>query len=142
MTDVAPTPEKRPTLLSGCRWLDLPTREDARGALSFAEVAALLTVELRRPICYEPAGALEYIRHLVRARLPLTQAMVQAMLHFGLRFGQAATVDNTLEQFLGDPPRTMTDYIRDRRALWLSGRHTIMIDKTASDRMTNVTKGS
>jgi hypothetical protein len=45
--------------------------------------------------------------------------LIQVLLHVGLRFGQATKVDPTLARLLGRPPRTMDDYVRDHRALWL-----------------------
>ena len=86
--------------------------------LSFAEVAALLTGELGRAIRYDPASVVGYIRHLLHNELPIAQALVQAVLHVGLRFGQAATIDPTLARLLGRAPRRMTDYIHDRRNIW------------------------
>ncbi|MFW5876263.1 MAG: SDR family oxidoreductase [Myxococcota bacterium] len=85
---------------------------------TFAETAALLTEVLGRPIRYEPASVLGYVRHLRRRGLPWGQAAVQAILHVGLRFGQAATVDPTLEALLGRPGRTLRQYVQDHAALW------------------------
>lgn len=88
-------------------------------ALSFTDVAAFLATELGRPIRYEPVGIVGYVRHLLGQGLPLTQALVQAVLHVGLRFGQAGTVDPTLARLLAGPPRTMAAYVHDRREMWL-----------------------
>lgn len=88
-------------------------------ALSFLEVAKLLTAELGRPIRYHPASIFGYVRHLLGAKLPLSQALVQAILHFGLRFGQAEAVDPTLDRLLGCQAKTMSTYIHDRRNIWL-----------------------
>jgi hypothetical protein len=59
-----------------------------------------------------------YVRHLLGGGLPLDQALVQTVLHFGLRLGQAETVDPTLGQLLGRPPGTMASYIHDSREMW------------------------
>ena len=91
-------------------------------ALTFQQVAALLSRELGRDIAYQPASILGYLRHLRRRGLGLNQAIVQTVLHVGLRWGQAATVDDTLPHLLGHPPRQMQDYIRDYRHLWLAER--------------------
>ncbi|GAA3350034.1 NmrA family NAD(P)-binding protein [Amorphoplanes nipponensis] len=89
-------------------------------ALSFAEVAALLSDNLGRRIRYQPASIPGYLRHLRRRRLPLLQCVVQTLLHAGLRRGQAAPVDPTLGRLLGRPPRTMAQYVSDQRGLWMS----------------------
>lgn len=87
-------------------------------AVSFAEVAALLTTRLGRPIIYRPASIVGYLAHLRRRRLPWMQIAVQTLLHVGLRLGNAATVDMTLGQLLGRPARGIEQYIQDFYALW------------------------
>ncbi|MFP4636184.1 MAG: SDR family oxidoreductase [Nitriliruptoraceae bacterium] len=88
-------------------------------ALSFEEVAQLLTVELGRPIRYEPASIPGYLRHLRAQGHSLGRCAVQTLLHAGLRRGDAAEVDPTLERLLDHPPRRLRDYVRDHRELWL-----------------------
>jgi uncharacterized protein YbjT (DUF2867 family) len=88
-------------------------------ALGFAEVAAMLSAELGRHIRYTRPGALRYVLRLRRRGLPRMQAIVQMLLHVGLRFGQAEAIDPTLAALLGRPPRTLAQYIKDLRALWL-----------------------
>ncbi len=87
-------------------------------ALDFDAVAALLSAALGRQISYKRPGALRYVLRLRRRGLPLAQAIVQAVLHVGLRFGQAEDVDPTLARLLGRPPRTLAQYIADHTALW------------------------
>ncbi|MDC7122769.1 NmrA family NAD(P)-binding protein [Cellulomonas fimi] len=87
-------------------------------ALGFDEVAAILTRELGRPVTYEPTSALRYLRHVRRQGRPFAQAVVQTVLHTGLRRGQAETVDPTLERLLGRPGRTLEQYVHDHRDVW------------------------
>lgn len=87
-------------------------------ALSFHEVAALLTRALARPIRYEPASVLGYARHLRKHGAPMPQVAVLCALHVGIRFGQAAHIDPTLGRLLGAPPRSLEDYIAEHRDLW------------------------
>ena len=87
-------------------------------AFTFGEVARALTEATGRPVRYEPATAVGYARHLMRGGAPLAQALVQTVLHMGLRFGQAEAVDPTLARLIGRRPRTVLDYIRDHSALW------------------------
>jgi len=89
-------------------------------ALSFTEVARLLSSTLERTIRYEPASTIGYAVHLLRAGLPFSQALVQTLLHVGLRSGQAASVDATLPRLLGHAPLTMADYIGDHRDRWMT----------------------
>lgn len=107
-----------------------PDAHDARAytltgprADTFDDVAAALTQSLGRPIHYEPASGFGYLAHLTRKRgLSAGQALVQTVLHVGLRFGQAETVDPALERLLGRPPRTIDDYVRDHAEIWRPGR--------------------
>lgn len=90
-------------------------------AVSFAQAAQVLSRELGRTIRYQPASIPAYALHLRRSGMPLTQVVVQTILHVGLRFGQAERVDNTLADLLSHPPRTLRDYVRDHRELWSRG---------------------
>ena len=87
-------------------------------ALSFAEVADLLSELLGRRIRYEPASVLGYVAHLRRRGLEAAQIGVMLALHLGLRFGQAASVDPTLARLLGRPGRSLREYARDHVAAW------------------------
>jgi uncharacterized protein YbjT (DUF2867 family) len=87
-------------------------------AVTFAEVAGVLSAALGRPIRYRPASVAGYALHLRRRRLPWMQVLVQTVLHVGLRYGNAAQVDEALGRLLGRPPRTIQQYVEDHLALW------------------------
>lgn len=87
-------------------------------AVTFEDVAAELTARTGRRVRYEPATVLGYVRHLRSHGLPLAQALVQTVLHVGLRRGQAEVVDPTLEHLLGRRPRTLARYVADHAHLW------------------------
>lgn len=87
-------------------------------AVDFDEVAAILTRELGQQITYEPTSAVAYLTHVHRHGLPWTQALVQTVLHTGLRRGQAQTVDPTIARLLGRQPRTIEEYIHEHRDTW------------------------
>lgn len=86
-------------------------------ALSFADAARLLTETCGRTIRYEPASLLGYARHLLEREVPRAQILVQVILHAGLRYGQAATVDPTLAALVG-APRGLAEYFRDRATVF------------------------
>lgn len=88
-------------------------------AVTFAEVASILTEELGRTIAYDSASIPGYCLHLLRRSMPPAQILVQTVLHVGLRFEQAEAVDDTLGTLLGRRPRTIRDYIHDYQDLWL-----------------------
>jgi uncharacterized protein YbjT (DUF2867 family) len=89
------------------------------GPVAWVEVTAALTAALGRPIRYEPASLLGYVRHLSRQQLPTGAILVQTILHFLLRFGQGAVTDPTLERLLGRPGRSVREYIDDHAQLWV-----------------------
>jgi len=86
--------------------------------LSFADAAGILSRETARVIRYQPASIPAYCVHLRRRGMPFAQVLVQAILHVGIRFGQAETVNETLASLLVRPPRTLHEYVRDHRSLW------------------------
>ncbi len=92
--------------------------------LSFSDVAALLSAELGRTINYHPASIFGYVAHVLKSGLPLAQALVQTVLHVGLRLGQAEEIDPTLLQLLGHPPMTMAAYVRRNRDMWRARSNT------------------
>ncbi len=91
-------------------------------AVSFADAARFLSEVIGATIRYEPATLLGYIRHLRARGLPLGQVLVQTVLHFGLRFGQAARVDPTLERLLERPSHSLRDYVRAHATTWRDAR--------------------
>jgi uncharacterized protein YbjT (DUF2867 family) len=87
---------------------------------TFHDVARILTEELGRPIRYEPVSVPRYLRHLRRNRgLGWGQALLYSRLHVGLRWGEGNRPTPDLPRLLGHAPRTMRDYVRDHRELWL-----------------------
>lgn len=87
-------------------------------ALSFDDVATILTQELGRPIHYRAVSPLRYALHAMRQGLPLAQATVQTILHVGLRFGQAEDVDPLLGTILGRAPTPLREVVRRHLDLW------------------------
>jgi uncharacterized protein YbjT (DUF2867 family) len=88
-------------------------------AVTFHQVAALLTAALETPIRYTNASIPGYAWHLrYRRGLSWIQIGVQTVLHVGLGRGDAENVELTVERVLGRPPRSMTEYVRDAVAHW------------------------
>ena len=88
------------------------------GAVPWSRVSAALSRALGRPIRYEPASVIGYAAHLARRGLSPGQIAIQTALHVGLRFGQGAGTDPTLERLLGRPGRPIEEYVDDHAALW------------------------
>jgi len=87
-------------------------------AMAIDEVAAVMSDVLGRTIRYEPASALGYFRHLRSQGLVVVQAVVQTILHVGLRKGDAEPVTDTVERSLGRPGRTVREYVTDHAGTW------------------------
>lgn len=81
-------------------------------ALAFNDVATTLTSALGVPIRYNAATIVGYFWHLVwRRRLSAMQALVQTVLHTGLRKGDAERVDATVNSLLGRPAGSLAAYL-------------------------------
>ena len=89
-------------------------------AVTFDQVAALLSDQLGRTITYDPASVFGYFRHLRGQGLVLPHAVVQTILHTGLRKGDAEAVTSTVPDLLGRPARSLSEYIADYLDLWAS----------------------
>ncbi len=87
-------------------------------AISFHELAEILSEVLGRPVSYEPARIASYFRHLLKEGLPVPHAVVQTILHAGLRRGDAEKVTSATAQLLGRPPITVREYIEDQVEVW------------------------
>jgi uncharacterized protein YbjT (DUF2867 family) len=80
-------------------------------ALTFEDVANILTDAMGTTIRYQPASIPGYVRHLRRRGLSWTQTAVQTILHVGLRHGDAELVEPTVERVLHRRPTTLREYV-------------------------------
>ncbi|MFN3258717.1 MAG: NAD(P)H-binding protein [Ilumatobacter sp.] len=92
-------------------------------AVTFDDVAVMLSNALERTIRYEPASVLGYLRHRRRRGDPLVQCVVQTVLHVGLRRGDAEEVTDVLAEVLDRPPRSVREYLADHRDLFVASEH-------------------
>jgi len=88
-------------------------------AIDFHHVASILGQELGREIRYEPARVVPYLFHLIGEGLAVPQALVQTILHVGLRRGDGAPVTDQVRTLLGRPPRTVEEYVASNRETFL-----------------------
>ncbi len=85
-------------------------------ALDFDEVCQELSVATGRDVrCRRCSTAGYFLRLRLRRGLPISQCLVQAMLNRDLRSDEASEVRDDLRLLLGRAPRTMGDFLRDRR---------------------------
>ena len=88
-------------------------------ALTYGEVAAVLSDVLGRPVRYARPGLLAFLwRKVVEEREPLPFALVMAGVYTTARLGLAARVTDDLGRMLGRPPRRFRDFAEDYRGRW------------------------
>jgi uncharacterized protein YbjT (DUF2867 family) len=88
-------------------------------ALSFQNVAAMLSTELGRPIQYISANVVGYIYHLFKQGLAPPHIVIQTILHLSLRFKGHHPVNTMLETLLARSSTTMQQYMKRERKNWL-----------------------
>lgn len=95
----------------------LNTKLDITGsaALTYAEVAQIMTAELNVPITYSQPSLLKFRRTMLKRGVPKDYANVMTMLYLITQLGNAKQVTPTLEQVLGRPPLTFAQYVHDYR---------------------------
>ena len=92
----------------------------SREALTYDEVAALLSAVLGRPIRYRAAGIREF-RACERAKgTPAALVNVMTGIYLAARFGLAAHVSPVLAELLGREPGTLRAFLERERACWLT----------------------
>lgn len=88
-------------------------------ALSYLEVAAILTRELGRPIAYKSPSILRFIRAMRKRRLNWPYIGVMSAIYAINRVGLAAKVTPDVGRILGREPICFKQFARDYRDVWL-----------------------
>lgn len=89
-------------------------------ALTYDEVALILTAELGRPIRYARPGLLRYARHAHRAlEMPWSMAAVTSAIYTTARLGLAAGLSDDVRTVLGREPIDFTEFAHRERACWI-----------------------
>jgi uncharacterized protein YbjT (DUF2867 family) len=88
-------------------------------ALTYDQVAAVLSAELGRPIRYQRPGVLAFARHARTVLgLPAPMIAVTTVLHTTARLGLAAFETDDILTVTGKPPTTLAAFARRERATW------------------------
>ena len=82
-------------------------------ALTYGEVAQIMTEELRRPITYSDPSPLAFARRMRERSYASGYINVMSGIYLTTRLGMAATVHPQAAELLGRPPITMRQYVRD-----------------------------
>lgn len=109
--------------------LAAPTAHDGRGydltgpdALTFEEVADVMTQVLGRPIRYRPTSIPGFVLQEIRHGRPTSMALVMAALYTVQRIGRAAPVRPDIERLTGRAASTLGDYVARERAAFAPRR--------------------
>ena len=87
-------------------------------AFGLAEVAALLSDGLGRPVVYRDPGIPAFLRHLRAAGQPWALGVVMTGVYTVARLGLAAEVTPDLARLLGRPPTALRSFIQDCKEVW------------------------
>ncbi|MGQ7294967.1 NmrA family NAD(P)-binding protein [Quadrisphaera sp. KR29] len=90
----------------------------AREAPTFAEIAAVLSAELGRPVVYDRPGALAFVRRGLAAGTPPGLVAVMTALFTATRLGLAARTSGDLARLLGREPTALAQFVHDHRDAW------------------------
>ena len=88
-------------------------------ALSYQQVAQILSAELGRPIRYARPGIVRYLRHARRTLgMPWGMVLVTAAIYTTARLGMAANLSDTVRAVLGREPISFAEFAHRERAVW------------------------
>lgn len=88
-------------------------------ALTYDEVAAILTDVLGRPIRYGRPGALRYLRHATKALgLPLPMALVTTAIYTVARLGKAGGLTDDVRAVTCQQPVGFAQWATEHKAVW------------------------
>ena len=87
-------------------------------ALTYAEVAAIMTRVLGRTITYSNPSPLAFGLHLKKQGAPLAQILVMEALYTFAKLGLAGNLTGEVQRILGRVPITLEQFARDEAAAW------------------------
>lgn len=89
-------------------------------ALTYSEIAQILTTVIGRKITYRNPALLRFVwQKWRREKLPLGFTLVMAALYTVSKLGRAGRLTDETEQLLGRPPITFHQFAVDNRTVWL-----------------------
>ncbi|MFE5512413.1 NmrA family NAD(P)-binding protein [Streptomyces sp. NPDC056529] len=92
-------------------------------ALTYTEVAELISTELGAPVSYISSGPLAFWRHRRAQGTPHAETAVMLALYSACRFNLAAGVTHDVRTVLGRDPISFSRFAHDERAAWLPRPH-------------------
>lgn len=106
-------------LLDPAAHRDLAWTPTGPAALTYAEVADILTRVLGRPIRYTRPGTIRYVRHALRELgMPPAMALVTTAIYTVARLGKAAGLTQDVRAVTGRDPRGFEEWANDHQNAW------------------------
>lgn len=97
-----------------------PTGDEA---LTYDEVAEILSDVLARPIRYTHPGALRYMRHAhQKLAMPWAMVLVTTAIYTVARIGKAGQTTNDVLNVTGMPPTSLRQWAEDNAKVWAVAR--------------------
>lgn len=94
-------------------------------ALTYAEIAEILTAELGRPITYARPGIWRYLAHARRAlAMPTGMIAVTAAIYTTARLGMASGLTDEVRTVLGREPIDFAEFAHRERDAWIANNST------------------
>ena len=90
-------------------------------ALTYDEIARILTTELGRPIRYADPGLVAFWRRVRRRGTPRAMVGVMLGIYTAARLGLAAGITDDVERITGRPPIAFSAFAHDARDAWARG---------------------
>ena len=91
-------------------------------ALTYTDVAAIMSSELGRPICYTQPGLLRYASHAhTELGLPTALVVATSIIYTTARLGLAASTTTDTADLLNRPATTLEQFVRRERNQFLPG---------------------
>jgi uncharacterized protein YbjT (DUF2867 family) len=87
-------------------------------ALSFDDIAAIMSDVLGRPICYLSPGIRRFVKERRAEGTPLGMALVMSALYTVQRLGGASGTTDEVARLLGRPPVDFHTYAQRNRGMW------------------------
>ncbi|GEM45682.1 NmrA family NAD(P)-binding protein [Deinococcus cellulosilyticus] len=87
-------------------------------ALTYFEVAEILSRELGRNIKYDNPGLFEFVQHWRQKNTKWDFIMIMMVIYTTARLGRAGRVSTDLQDLLGTPPTTFAEFARDMQSCW------------------------
>ena len=108
--------------LTSSRYLNQKLDITGAEALTYDQIATMMTQILGTPITYSRPSLLKFRRTMIKRGTPKEFVNVMVMLYLITQLGNAKTVNSTIESVLHRQPRSMADFITDYRAEFISAQ--------------------